>query len=98
MPDLPAFPTRRSSDLRAHPLHGRGKAPVEPGHPDASRARDVGDDRFRVLARGRERLFAQDRKSTRLNSSDEWMSYAVFSWKKKMGGDVGPDHAHGFGG
>ena len=48
---------------RAHPLHGRGKAPVEPGHPDASSARDVGDDRFRVLARGRERLFAQHVRS-----------------------------------
>src|SRR6266849_8012918 len=26
---------------------------------------------------------ATDRKSTRLNSSHEWISYAVFCWKKK---------------
>src|SRR6266536_1141255 len=28
-------------------------------------------------------LPALDRKSTRLNSSHEWISYAVFCWKKK---------------
>src|SRR6266536_4611806 len=39
------------------------------------------------LARGRlpraDRPFARDRKSTRLNSSHEWISYAVFCLKKK---------------
>src|SRR5438105_13710512 len=30
-----------------------------------------------------QRLGAQDRKSTRLNSSHEWISYAVFCLKKK---------------
>src|SRR5207247_8883163 len=29
------------------------------------------------------RAFSQDRKSTRLNSSHEWISYAVFCLKKK---------------
>src|SRR5438105_5558959 len=33
-------------------------------------------------------LTARDRKSTRLNSSHEWNSYAVFCWKKNMGGVV----------
>src|SRR5207247_7181990 len=36
----------------------------------------------RTLAR-RPKLFALDRKSTRLNSSHEWISYAVFCLKKK---------------
>src|SRR5438105_10375945 len=35
-------------------------------------------DRFRRKSRG-----ARDRKSTRLNSSHEWISYAVFCLKKK---------------
>src|SRR6266536_3402678 len=30
---------------------------------------------------------AKDRKSTRLNSSHEWISYAVFCLKKKKGGN-----------
>src|SRR5438105_13804103 len=34
----------------------------------------------------REVQLHQDRKSTRLNSSHEWTSYAVFCWKKKKGG------------
>src|SRR6266536_5237181 len=32
---------------------------------------------------GRPRTARQDRKSTRLNSSHEWISYAVFCLKKK---------------
>src|SRR5438105_12319193 len=37
----------------------------------------------RVLAR---LVHLRDRKSTRLNSSHEWISYAVFCLKKKNGG------------
>src|SRR5207247_11091783 len=37
----------------------------------------LGDRRGRLLSSGR------DRKSTRLNSSHEWISYAVFCLKKK---------------
>src|SRR5438105_12674401 len=34
-------------------------------------------------AKGRRLLSGRDRKSTRLNSSHEWISYAVFCLKKK---------------
>src|SRR5207247_5973705 len=36
---------------------------------------------------------SEDRKSTRLNSSHEWISYAVFCLKKKKMEDVGQDFA-----
>src|SRR5438105_10421563 len=39
-------------------------------------------DRLLPIARARKRAGA-DRKSTRLNSSHEWISYAVFCLKKK---------------
>src|SRR5438105_11175169 len=48
------------------------------------------------LARPRRARAAQDRKSTRLNSSHEWTSYAVFCLKKKRarkkctGAELGP--------
>src|SRR5438105_9531290 len=59
-----------------------------------NRPRLVVDDRVTRLdvglaperARAREHLVedrAEDRKSTRLNSSHEWISYAVFCLKKK---------------
>src|SRR5207247_10388574 len=92
------FPTRRSSDLpqsvrpslregERRPLVGRGQA--EPGdhlaavvvirrvHHHAVR-RPV-----RVARSAAERDVQGDRKSTRLNSSHEWISYAVFCLKKK---------------
>src|SRR5438105_10741165 len=40
----------------------------------------VDDD---MAALGAVRMFPLDRKSTRLNSSHEWISYAVFCLKKK---------------
>src|SRR2546422_1441356 len=61
------FPTRRSSDLVL----------------DDARDRDHGAARRRVavsLGPAREK---QDRKSTRLNSSHGYISYAVFCLKKK---------------
>src|SRR5207253_11304284 len=77
--DLHSFPTRRSSDL--------------PGIPEEQRSRLF--DRF-WQARGADRrglglglaiakgiAEAQDRKSTRLNSSHVAISYAVFCLKKK---------------
>src|SRR5438105_10948521 len=36
-----------------------------------------------AVRKGRRGEFAADRKSTRLNSSHEWISYAVFCLKKK---------------
>src|SRR5207247_3136352 len=52
---------------------------------------------FRELVRRYERpLFSQDRKSTRLNSSHEWISYAVFCLKKNITarGDRRPARHH----
>src|SRR5687768_17886366 len=70
----PSFPTRRSSDLR----RGRGQL-IE------RRLRVVGR-----VARALDRLLGLigltallDRKSTRLNSSHGYISYAVFCLKKK---------------
>src|SRR5207247_8861473 len=76
--DLHSFPTRRSSDLPdglandRHPRRRRGS----PG----SRRKESGLDGHggRPDHRG-----LRDRKSTRLNSSHEWISYAVFCLKKK---------------
>src|SRR5207247_9189026 len=41
------------------------------------------DDLEMAGARGAGDIVARDRKSTRLNSSHEWISYAVFCLKKK---------------
>src|SRR5438552_13262693 len=75
--DLHSFPTRRSSDLfrepylQQHLLRGRRLEPI-----DHCRPRSFGDF---------DRLPANtgDRKSTRLNSSHQIISYAVFCLKKK---------------
>src|SRR2546429_3308884 len=48
----------------------------------AERQRGVTDDEFWTLAR-KAGLAAPDRKSTRLNSSHGYISYAVFCLKKK---------------
>src|SRR5207247_11262278 len=87
---LRSFPTRRSSDLTA--LLGRppeqllGKDAAELGL-----AESLAGDAPRVIevafpgrpGGGRVARQALDRKSTRLNSSHEWSSYAVFCLKKK---------------
>src|SRR5688572_31506395 len=80
-PDLPPFPTRRSSDLRHRggPSQGDGR-------------RNLGYATRRVWRVSRkycldDRLVRvgphPDRKSTRLNSSHSQISYAVFCLKKK---------------
>src|SRR2546429_5285290 len=61
------FPTRRSSDLHRR---GRGDQPRAPGLAESPGA----DHRSRTF---------RDRKSTRLNSSHGYISYAVFCLKKK---------------
>src|SRR5690606_42027904 len=87
-PDLPSFPTRRSSDLRQEAL-ARLRATVESGRPiigggagtglSAKAAEAGGIDLIIIYNSGR----YQDRKSTRLNSSHVKISYAVFCLKKK---------------
>src|SRR5206468_8078084 len=65
---LHSFPTRRSSDLRACREAGRSSCCGRP------RARHGVPPH---------RAEPQDRKSTRLNSSHDQISYAVFCLKKK---------------
>src|SRR6266536_3652496 len=43
------------------------------------------DADLRALTKGGRYCLHRDRKSTRLNSSHEWISYAVFCLKKKKG-------------
>src|SRR5207247_10983604 len=59
----------RVGDLR--PDHDR--IPLAPGDADAVPAQHFDDDRILLRAE----VAAEDRKSTRLNSSHEWSSYAV---------------------
>src|SRR5205809_2503146 len=84
-PDLHSFPTRRSSDLEellavaeAEALEARQRQEgIELRHrvsPAPVGTRDLRDA---------EALFLPDRKSTRLNSSHGYISYAVFCLKKK---------------
>src|SRR5207244_10494143 len=97
-PDLPSFPTRRSSDLSAgdllvhyghgvasgttFPTQGRaavtlGSVPIVGGQPGAFEAAGYiwNGDSGSAIGFG-------DRKSTRLNSSHQIISYAVFCLKK----------------
>src|SRR5687768_17884986 len=85
---LHSFPTRRSSDLR---LPGRVRGPAAHVRQPAVAA-DGGEEPLGAArpprpaqAGGDEphRLAQEDRKSTRLNSSHGYISYAVFCLKKK---------------
>src|SRR2546421_3548013 len=68
--------------LRHHHRAGGGRArPGGRGRGD--RARRRGHARARSLGRAHSRLSKVDRKSTRLNSSHDQISYAVFCLKKK---------------
>src|SRR5207247_7707454 len=77
---LHSFPTRRSSDLPAY-----SSRPGKAGLPGIRVIRFyVAADPVKELKEGRLDVEpALDRKSTRLNSSHEWISYAVFCLKKK---------------
>src|SRR5207247_7111815 len=97
-PDTSSFPTRRSSDLRVrhegrhHPGDLRVDDVREPAAEERRRP-DTARNRLRAAVRDanrsgpsrRLRRADRDRKSTRLNSSHEWISYAVFCLKKKIG-------------
>src|SRR5205814_10463199 len=93
LPDLPALPTRRSSDLADT---GHGTLPFVIASPDGGQnwrmillpASGGGKDHPPVLAPVR-----RDRKSTRLNSSHLGISYAVFCLKKKNNNENTRHHA-----
>src|SRR5207247_10014406 len=71
---LPSFPTRRSSDLRLPP----GATTADPALPvRLSPGRGRGGSGYR-------RVHPPDRKSTRLESSHEWISDAVLCLQKKQ--------------
>src|SRR2546422_4026445 len=89
------FPTRRSSDLKAPPDQRNGRFPgAEARH--SGDAREFfgdalqglldffgGDLQIQFPPAGRFAHLHLDRKSTRLNSSHGYISYAVFCLKKK---------------
>src|SRR5438105_10367477 len=72
--DLHSFPTRRSSDLSGTCFH----RPAPRSLLSLTCCRSFISCGRCFTARVR-----RDRKSTRLNSSHEWISYAVFCLKKK---------------
>src|SRR5207247_11375192 len=86
--DLHSFPTRRSSDLSI--AFGFGSVrkelcrdiPIVGVHVVQDRTSKRFLDGEATHFRPR-RIKEGDRKSTRLNSSHEWISYAVFCLKKK---------------
>src|SRR5207247_10542948 len=96
--DLHSFPTRRSSDLSSEVhVPGPSSLPWEENdvphgvvHHHFYHSKVVGDDRdfYVYTPPGYDQkvpypvLYLLDRKSTRLNSSHEWISYAVFCLKK----------------
>src|SRR5206468_10798304 len=76
-PDLPSFPTRRSSDLVRRMLETHPDVPVFAAALD----RELNDRGYILPGLGD--AGDRDRKSTRLNSSHDQISYAVFCLKKK---------------
>src|SRR5207244_7304637 len=86
-----SFPTRRSSDLAPAPaLRGQHQPALQLGDAGGGPARPLLLPRgpgVRRAARGREAAHAAaeepDRKSTRLNSSHQIISYAVSCLKRK---------------
>src|SRR5687768_18245625 len=91
---LPSFPTRRSSDLIERALRVQPDDPVILFYLGLSlRLQEKNDEARAAIDRAlandppaelREQIEAfRDRKSTRLNSSHGYISYAVFCLKKK---------------
>src|SRR5207244_12777092 len=79
----PPFPTRRSSDLLSMAAHDPGVGSVHMVRADESDMSQIrADRRIGVNTKGVDKR--SDRKSTRLNSSHQIISYAVFCLKKKM--------------
>src|SRR5205809_3897401 len=74
---LHSFPTRRSSDLQTHGDR------IESHAPTLTRQMPVEDGQFLTGRETQGLKLPIDRKSTRLNSSHGYISYAVFCLKKK---------------
>src|SRR5690242_21430766 len=86
------FPTRRSSDLPIRSLGNIGRAPARDQrtlheHLHHRAVGELGSEQpwysASSVGASMSDLVAQDRKSTRLNSSHMSISYAVFCLKKK---------------
>src|SRR5438105_10113856 len=71
-----------SPRYRTHDPRRAGAARAAPRIPLDHRRRGFGAERLVGVAPARG-FCRRDRKSTRLNSSHEWISYAVFCLKKK---------------
>src|SRR5206468_12150868 len=80
--DRHSFPTRRSSDLS--PTGALNGSWVDRYDLDPARMRRDHDRTLRLELRA----LVADRKSTRLNSSHDQISYAVFCLKKKKNKDA----------
>src|SRR5206468_10710253 len=93
--DLHSFPTRRSSDLGGsrlpffgcyvprNPLQVQDKDRVEDWHQEQGDKGGDGEAANLGIAERLPERATLDRKSTRLNSSHDQISYAVFCLKKK---------------
>src|SRR5687768_18301749 len=82
--DLHSFPTRRSSDLIDQAILAEQQAAAAAGQPHRCELENgpaLALDTARRLAC--DATVVGDRKSTRLNSSHGYISYAVFCLKKK---------------
>src|SRR5207247_9683493 len=75
---LHSFPTRRSSDLVRCRHATTAECPRATSTLEQAQRLDECVERHMLSLR-----YLADRKSTRLNSSHEWISYAVFCLKKK---------------
>src|SRR5207244_12043487 len=85
--DRHAFPTRRSSDLLlGESGDGRAERAGE-GTAELAEAATLPFRFSRMGPKGGGKQLGEDRKSTRLNSSHQIISYAVFCLKKKMSSD-----------
>src|SRR5207247_9826915 len=81
---LLSFPTRRSSDLRGILRHLHAGEAAAGGLPGFRARRENGSARLGDGDGPGALLLRLDRKSTRLNSSHEWSSYAVFCLKQLL--------------